>query len=60
MLVVARERWQAGVGMDLEIDQRTGKNGRKWEKDTILTERTYRSSESKGLSFFRGQKRTGF
>jgi hypothetical protein len=40
--------------------QRTGKNGRKWEKDTILTERTYRSIANKGVSFFKGQKRTGF
>jgi hypothetical protein len=36
------------------------KKARKWEKDTILTKRTYRSIANKGLSFLKRQKRTGF
>jgi hypothetical protein len=51
---------EAGAGKDLEMDPQEGKIGKKWKKDTILTERSYRSSENTGLSFFRGQKRTGF
>ena len=39
---------------------RQGEKARKREKDTILTERTYRSSANKGLSFLKRQKRTGF
>jgi hypothetical protein len=32
MLVVARERWQAGVGMDFEIDPADGEKRKEMEK----------------------------
>jgi hypothetical protein len=34
-----------------EMDLARGKKARKWEKDTILTKRTYRSGANKGFSF---------
>jgi len=43
-----------------ESGPRTKGIGRKRKKDTILTERSYRSSGNKGLSFLRRSKRTGF
>jgi hypothetical protein len=39
---------------------RKQKTGSSWKKDTFLTQQTYRSIENKGLSFFGGQKQTGF
>jgi hypothetical protein len=37
-----------------------GKNAGNWEKDVFLTKQTRLSIESKGLSFLKGQKQTGF
>jgi hypothetical protein len=35
------------------MDPAKGEKAGKWKKDTILTERTYRSSENKGLNFLK-------
>jgi hypothetical protein len=40
--------------------RRTEKIGSKWKKDTILTERSYRSIETKGFKVLKRSKRTGF
>jgi hypothetical protein len=36
------------------------KIGKKWKKDTILTEQSYRPIQNKGLNILKGSKQTGF
>jgi hypothetical protein len=60
MRVVTSERLETSAGKDFEIDPADGEDRQEMEKDAILTERTYRSIENKGLNFLKRPKRTGF
>jgi hypothetical protein len=59
-MVAEKGRWQRTAARKAKGTRQSGKKGRSGEKDVFSTERTQLSVENKGLSVFRGLKRTGF